>query len=751
MAAPIVKRFLVSFEKNKYIGVAVAGLVLGAASVVAILPPEPPPPTKYRAIGLLTYSSPPPIATQTGQNLLEQGRNAITKQLLLNEQVMSEGAKAAQMLEKPKRFLKNIKIEFPEQKEGEAAGPQLIKVQYTAKQRELAQKTLEVMLTEMVEQSRLFNTAQLRSQIEALKERVNEAKQDLQVAERQFYQYMSQQGSSMIAAQDGSLFAAISAAQQQQRQLQQQLEGIESQINSLSDQLNLTPEQAATAAALSADPIIAQLRAQILEAETQQQMLAKDLRPAHPQMEALIDQIASYEQLLIERANEVIGNDDVFEAAPRQIRQDSSLDPTRQNLANQILELEAQKESLARQLQVLQRNEQEMRRDYEQFPTKQLEMTRLQQQLELKRQFYNGLQARLVDAQSAEAETTGNLSIAQEPMIQEQKPDVSEPPNPVIVILAGIVGGGIAGAVVILAFSFLDPRLHTPQELRALLSEREILVLAELPWLEKTEKQAIPTLITGKNLPYLDIYEHCRSTLRRSAPKNSKVVLVTSVGREEGKSTAAYNLAIAAAYAGKRTLLIEGDMRSPSHAPAVQLAVDPDAQSEPLAYYSSHNECVRLVPLVENLYLAPSAGPQRKAASIVESSEMRRLVEDARQRFDMVIMDTPALNHANDALLLQPLTDGLIIVTRPGVSRGKEVGAMLDQMVEAEMPILGGVINGVEMPPPETYEGEDETTALPGSRPEALATATPSLNGNHNGNGSSSGKNLPPPVAGRKK
>ncbi|NEO26235.1 MAG: AAA family ATPase [Kamptonema sp. SIO4C4] len=746
MAAPIVKRFLVSLEDNKYVGLTVAILVMGAASVMAFLPPDPPPPTKYRAIGVLRYSTPPPIATETGRNLIEQGRNAITEQLLLNDKVVFEGASVANMLDKkPEKFLERINIEFPEQKEGEEAPPQIIRVEYVDQKEEIASQTLDTMLKEMVEQSRLFNTAQLRSQIEALEERAAEAKQELQVAERQFYEYMSQQGSSMIAAQDGSLFASISAAQQQQRELEQQLEGVQSQINSLSNQLNLTPDQAATAAALSADPIIAQLRAQILDAETQKEMLAKDLRPEHPQMKALLQQIESYEQLLIERANEVIGEDDVFEAVPREIRKDSSLDPTRQELANRLLSLEAQKESIARQLQVVRSNEQEMRRDYEQFPTKQLEMTRLQQQLQIKKQFFEGIQARLVDAQSAEAETSGNLSIAQEPVIKEEKPEISAPPNPIIILAGGVVGGVVAGAVVILGLSFLDPRLHTPQELRALLSDRDLLVLAELPWLESVADDELP-ILTGKNLPYLDVYERCRSTLRRSAPKNSKVVLVTSVSRQEGKSTTAYNLAIASAHAGKRTLLIEGDMRSPSHAKTVQLGVDPDAQSEPLAYYSSHNECVRLVPNVENLYLAPSAGPQRKAAAIVESSEMRRLVEDARQRFDMVIMDTPSLTRANDALLLYPLTDGFIIVTRPGVSKGKEAGAMLDQMVEAEMPILGAVINGVDMPAPEPYQGE-ESAALPTSGHKSLASASPTLNGNT----PSSGEQLPPPVGGRKR
>lgn len=755
MTAPIVKRFFVSFDKNKYIGIAVSCAVMGAATVLAMQPPDPPPPKQFAASGVLRYSSPPPLATETGRNLAEQGQMAMTEDFLVDNAILTEGAKVADMLDQPaKKFIEKLKFDIPEAEgEGEGGGegeaiPQMINITYTDKDPERAAKTIETLLKLWVEKSRNFNTAQLRSQIEALKKRSQEAKQELQIAERQFYEFMSQQGSSMLTAQDGSLFEGISVSEQEQRALQQQIEGLQSQIDNLVSRLNLTPEQAATAAALSADPIIAQLRAQIHQTETEKKMLEKELRPAHPKMEEIEKNLNSYNALLVERANELIGNDNVFQAAPKEIRQESSLDPTRQQMANQIIQLDAQKDSLVRQLQVLRENERELRQDYEQFPTKQLEMSRLQQQLGLKKKFFDELQARLVDAQSAEAETAGNLAIAQPVEVTEVEQEVKEPLNPIIIIMAGGVGSVVAGGIVILALSFLDPRLHTASEIRALLSEREIMVLGELPWLMQLQEDSLP-ILTGVNTPYLDHYEQCRSTLRRTAPKNSKVVLFTSVAREEGKSSAAYNLAIASAYAGKRTLLIEADMRSPSHIKTLKLALDPDAKSEPLAYYSSHTECVRLVPEIENLYISPSVGPQRKAAAIVESSEIRRLVADARQRFDMVIMDTPALTYSNDALLLQPLTDGLIMVTRPGITEGKKLGSMLDQMVEAEMPILGAVINGVDLEPLETYQDEEQRTALPAPPPQPLSTTAESsvLKGDR----PETKDSLPPtPVAGKK-
>lgn len=741
MTSTLVKRFQISLEKNKIVGLTTGIAVVVASCIVAVLPPSPPPPKVYQAIGILKYAPPPPTATSTGQNLYEQGKASISQEILLADRVLINVAREMSIKD-PNKLFKNLTIKFPETEED----PQVIRVEYKNNSKEKAEQTLNLLLTEMVEQSRLFNTAMLRSQIEALKKRELEARADLKQSERGFYDFMSREGGDLIAAQDGTLFSGISLSEQQQREFKVQLEGVVAQLQSLQDQLGLTPAEASVSLALSSDPIIASLRAQLLQIETQIELLSKKYRPEHPVLADLLQQKETYDRQFVDRTYEVIGNDKVFDAAPVEIRKASSLDVVRQQIATQLVQLQAQKETIEGQLSAVRDTERELRQSYERYPTKQLEQETLQQQLQLRKQFHDTIETRLVDAQSAEVEAVGSLAIAQEAVAPEPKEEPSGAVNPVIIVMAGVIGGGIAGAGIVLVLSFFDPILYTAQELRSLLNEREIRILGELPTLLEPENEDLLALLLEENIDRLDAYERFRSNIRRFAPKNTKVILITSVGRAEGKSTTAYNLAIAAAYAGKRTLLIEADLRSPSNAPAVSLRSDPDAQAEPLAYYGSHNECVNLVPTVENLYLVPSVGPQRKAAAIVESSELRRLLEDARQRFDFVVLDTASLNSCNDAFLLQPLTDGMVVVTRPGVSEGS-VGTTLEQMVEAEMPILGAVINDVEMSFSE-QKTIDEAIGLPGDIAEHLALDEEAIPGLQNGNGSHK-KELPPKMARR--
>jgi Mrp family chromosome partitioning ATPase len=167
-------------------------------------------------------------------------------------------------------------------------------------------------------------------------------------------------------------------------------------------------------------------------------------------------------------------------------------------------------------------------------------------------------------------------------------------------------------------------------------------------------------------------------------------------------------MAIASARAGKRTLLIEGDLRSPSKVDSLGVVPDPHSAAEPLRYYGNLSDCMRLVPGVENLYVIPSPGPIRRPAAILESSEMQRLLAEARHRFDLVAIDSPALSANNDAISLEPLTDGIVLVARPFYTMSGMLAEAIEQLtgsddeeeesVKSGPRLLGAIINGADIP-----------------------------------------------------
>jgi capsular exopolysaccharide synthesis family protein len=700
MAPPIIKRYLIAFEKYKWIGLASFGLVLAGSTLVAV---QPDPAPSYVATAALAYTRPPVSFSATGTQIQQQGQE-LTQDILLSDQIIEPVA--AQVKVDRRTIAQNVALSVPQEaKEGEPPAPAIIQIQYKDSDQKRAQETVLALMQAMVKLSGEINTGRLKAIITKINERLPRAKVELQAAEQRLERYDRVERPAILSAENGSLLNAVTISQGQQRQIQLTLSGIDAQIVSLQNKLGLTVNQAYVSSALSADPILANLRSQIYQTESQIELLRKDLRPEHPTMVQLRRQKETAEKLLQQRAAEVVGGGGTAAALtpnPVAIRSNSNLDPARQQLANQLVALQTQRDTLQKQLGDEIKQEARLRSEYSLIPNKQLERSRLEQEILLKKAVYDQMQAKLTDARTAEAETVTSLSIARPPVvISDKKADKNVP----ITLGVGALLGLLVGGGVIFLLGALEGTFKTKEDIRDNLKQREVNLLGELPLMpvDDLSLDAVPTILSAES-PYLEFYEKFRSNLRRIGGKNLKVVLITSTSSSEGKTVSAYNLGIASARAGKRTLIIETDLRSPSHCQSLNVTLDADATVEPLRYYGSLSECIYLVPGVENLYIVPSAGPVRQSAAILESSEMRKLMEDARQRYDLVILDTGTLSLSNDPLLIQPYSDGIVLVARPNYTQENMLGEAVDQLVESELGLLGTVINGadiiVSMPEP---------------------------------------------------
>ncbi|MEO1428793.1 MAG: AAA family ATPase [Cyanobacteria bacterium J06633_8] len=690
MTPPIVKRYLIAFDKYKWIGLASFGLVVAGSTILAV---QPEPPRKFVANGALAYTSPPVSFSATGSEIQQKGL-ALSKEVLTQDKIIEAVAEKVNV--KPKKIGKNLSVSVPEVGMDGQLSAGAIVIKYLDTEGKRAQQIVFALMQAMVQLSGDINSGRLQKIIDKIEERLPKVSQELQEAEKKLEQYDKIERPAILAAENGSLLNGITSSQNQQRQIKLAISGIDAQIRSLQQRLGLSAQQAYTSSALSADPIIANLRSQIYQVESQMEVLRKDLRPTHPTMIQFERQKQAYERLLQERAAEVVGGGGNAAPLPNVsgVRAQSNLDPARQQLANQLVALQTQRETLQRQLIDLVQEQARLQRNYALIPNKQLERSRLLQQVNLKKVVYDQMQAKLADAKTAEAETVSTLAITQPPVVIAQP--TSSQSIPVTLGIGGFLGLLIGGGVIFLLGS-LEGTFKTKEDIRNALKQREVLLLAELPIMsvEETDEELVPVVLSAES-PYMEILEKFRSNLRRIGGRKVKVVLITSTGSLEGKTTSTYNLGIASARAGKRTLIIETDLRSQSRCESLNVKLDPDASLEPLRYYGS-SECIRLVPDIENLYIVPSPGPLRQSAAVLESSELRRLMEDSRERFDLVILDTTPLGLSNDALLIHPYSDGMIMVTRPNYTQANILGEAIDELVESEMGLLGAVINGADI------------------------------------------------------
>lgn len=698
----MLKRYLLALSRYKWVIPTGIALGIGASGLVAAQPESPP---TYTVTATFVSNRPPTVFSTTGAEV-RQPLESTSGDALLSDEVIKATAKEVGL--DPKVLARSLKLVLPVSgaaaKKADKDAISQIKLEYHDTDQGRTKQVIEQITKRIVDQSQANNSARLRAIITSLNLRLPQVRSELNAAEQRLEAYDQSEGPALALAQNGSLVGTIQQSENQQRQIRLELEGITTETASLQQKLGLNANQAYVSSALSADPLVADLRVKIHQIDSQIAINSQDLRAEHPTMIALNQQKTAYETQLRQRAGEVLGGNGFAApfAAADNVRTGSSLDPERQRLANRLVELTTQSDRLTRQLGTVDRFGQESRQQLSTLPNKQLARTRLEDQLKLKKILHDQMQAKLVDATTAEAETVSSLSVAQiAPTPMEPKPPKVVP---LIMGIGGLVGL-VLGAGIIFLLDTLEGTFYTAEDLRDACRQQEVPMLGLLPQVQSWVDAPRSPILAQPDAPYLEYYERFRTALRLSeglaAGQLPRVVMLTSTMAREGKSVCAYNLAIASARAGKRTLLIEADLRSASLAAQVGIQLDTEMQIEPLRYYGQLSDCVRLAATVENLYVVPSVGPQRHAAAILESSEMRRLLEDARGRFDLVVLDTPSLSQCNDALLLEASTDGMVLVTRPGITQQSLLTEAINELMESDqLRLLGMVVNGADLPIP---------------------------------------------------
>lgn len=201
------------------------------------------------------------------------------------------------------------------------------------------------------------------------------------------------------------------------------------------------------------------------------------------------------------------------------------------------------------------------------------------------------------------------------------------------------------------------------------------------------------------------------SLKQQAADRQLGVVLVTSALPGEGKSTVALNLARTAAQAGDNVLLIDGDLRRPALARALNLPGD-SGLADLLAGRSDLKTAVKHEPRT-NLY-AIAGGPGTsgtQALALLTSPRMKRLVEHARDIFDLVVVDGAPLLPVADARLLLEHADGAVMVVASERTSRDAVTAALHENPELTDKIVGVVLNGAadEF---DRYYGEQKTVTI---------------------------------------
>jgi succinoglycan biosynthesis transport protein ExoP len=196
---------------------------------------------------------------------------------------------------------------------------------------------------------------------------------------------------------------------------------------------------------------------------------------------------------------------------------------------------------------------------------------------------------------------------------------------------------------------------------------------------------------------------HLRSYLLLSVQTDvPRSVLITSALPGEGKSTLALSLAAASAEQGKRTLVMDGDLRQPAIEKMAKL--DPDVGlAEVLAQTTHWRKAVRPVPDRPNLFVL-GAGLRKPVALALVGPQIREILTLVTGEFDLVVLDSPPLLGCAETLELAAAAEMTVLAVHSGQTEMKSVGMAVDTLRRVNVPIAGIVLNESAIATDATYK-----------------------------------------------
>ena len=343
----------------------------------------------------------------------------------------------------------------------------------------------------------------------------------------------------------------------------------------------------------------------------------------------------------------------------------------------------------------------------EYLPAMAEEEMRLSRRVEALATMGDDLRGEYQRARMAEAVEAGDIDVVALAHI----PSTPLPSGSSIKLLLGLAIGLLLGLVVAYVLESLNTSIRRPEDLEAVLHVPGLAVIPRITGGSRGAATGFRKLLgTGgkndkgvgsplsRNQTFsigIEAFRNLRTSLVWSDGGDSlKTLVITSAAPGEGKTLTAANLAVTLAYDGMRVLLVDCDIRRPRvhglfhlpRAPGLMellIAADRPEEAPPAIRETG----------ISRLSVLPCGALPLNAANLLSSTRMRILLDQLKEQFDIIVLDTPPVLATADAGIVGSLTDGVLLVVRAGATDRNAAQRAFQQLANVGARVVGTVLN----------------------------------------------------------
>jgi capsular exopolysaccharide synthesis family protein len=339
------------------------------------------------------------------------------------------------------------------------------------------------------------------------------------------------------------------------------------------------------------------------------------------------------------------------------------------------------------------------------LPAKSLQYARLERDRTVLAETYLLMRQKLEEAKITQASQMGQVRIIDPAII----PDSRSKPKFKMNILIGLIFGVGFGVGLASVREYLDNTVKTVEDIEKVHQHVLGIIpalgegnqdkkkkMTSIPW--QREVQTIKrTIITKEDpkSPISEAYRSLRTSILYSSPdKPIKSMIISSAGPGEGKTTTTSNLAITFANMGKKTIIIDADLRRPVLHHIFGLEKSPGLTDYLTGSTTDFNSLVNGTE-TKNLFVCTSGLNPPNPSELLGSNKMSELIDSLEQDWDIILLDSPPMVAVTDATIISREIDAMILVAHSGKTDKHGFKRTIDSLKSINVPLVGVVLNSV--------------------------------------------------------